>query len=293
MANISVIITAFKEPRTIGKAIQAVTNQLSKSDELWVVAPDKETLEAAREFSVKDKRIRLIKDSGDGKPTAMNLAVRRAKGKILAWTDGDVAISENSISELIKPFTDKNIGAVTGRPVSIDSQNNKYGFWGYVLSEIAHERRLKAVQTSQRIFCSGYLFAIRKSLMPKLPEELLSEDGYISHRVYQKRYKIAYAPKAKVFITYPKNFSDWINQKRRSVGGYNQNYKLLGVKIRSFSAESKNFWQLFKYVKLPKNLFWLLQLFAARVYLWAVIYRDINLRKKSRRELWVRVDSTK
>ena len=293
MEKTSVIITAFKEPRTIGKAISAIEKQISKKDEILVVAPDKETLEAAKKFSNKDKRIRLIKDSGNGKPAAMNLAVKQAKGEILVWTDGDIEISKNSITELLNSLTEEHIGAVTGRPVSIDSQNNKYGFWGCVLSEIAHERRLKAVQKNQRIFCSGYLFAIRKTLMPKLPEELLSEDGYISHIVYQKKYKINYTPKAKVFITYPKNFSDWINQKRRSVGGYNQNYKLLGVKIRSFGAESKNFWQLFKFTKNLKQLFWLFQLFIARVYLWAVIYRDINFRKKKREELWVRIDSTK
>ncbi len=293
MVKVSVIITAFKEPKTIGKAIQAILKQLSKNDELLVVAPDKETLDVAKKISSKEKRITLIQDDGHGKPAAMNLATKKSKGDILIWTDGDIYISEKSISELLKPFTNTIVGAVTGRPISIDSQNTKYGFWGHILSEVAHERRLQAMQTSQRIFCSGYLFAIKKSLMPKLPEELLSEDGYISHIVYQKKYKIAYAFKANAFITYPKNFSDWIKQKRRSVGGYNQNYKILGVKIRSFTAESKNFWQLFKYIKLPKHLFWILSLFIARVYLWMIIYRDINLKNKSREELWVRVDSTK
>ena len=291
MEKTSVIITAFREPKTIGKAIQVIAKQLGNNDEILVVAPDNETLEEAKK--IKDKRVKLIKDAGKGKPAAMNLAVKHAKGEILVWTDGDVSISQNSIAELTRPLKDNSVGAVTGRSVSIDSQKDKYAFWGCVLSEVAHERRFKATQTAQRIFCSGYLFAIKKELMPKLPEELLSEDGYISHMVYQKKYKINYAPNAEVYINYPKNFGDWIKQKRRSVGGYNQNYKLLGVKIRSFSAESKNFWQLFKYAKNLKQLSWLFQLFIARIYLWAIIYRDINIKKKNREELWVRVDSTK
>jgi len=291
MDKMSVIITAFKEPKTICKAIAAIKSQLGKNDEILVVAPDDETLEEAKK--IKDKRVKLLKDKGKGKPAAMNLAVKTAKGNILVWTDGDVSINKRAIKELIEPLKNNSVGAVTGRPISIDSRKNKYGFWGYVLSEIAHERRLKASKTNQRTFCSGYLFAIRKELIPKLPEELLSEDGYISHIIYQQKYKISYTPKAEVYINYPKNFSDWIKQKRRSVGGYNQNYKLLRVKIRSFSAESKNFWQIFRYINNLKEFFWMIQLLVARVYLWLIIYRDINFRKKKREELWVRVDSTK
>src|SRR3989344_4500877 len=163
MEKTSVIITAFREPKTIGKAIQVIAKQLGNNDEILVVAPDNETLEEAKK--IKDKRVKLIKDAGKGKPAAMNLAVKHAKGEILVWTDGDVSISQNSIAELTRPLKDNSVGAVTGRSVSIDSQKDKYAFWGCVLSEVAHERRFKATQTAQRIFCSGYLFAIKKELM--------------------------------------------------------------------------------------------------------------------------------
>ena len=129
--------------------------------------------------------------------------------------------------------------------------------------------------------------------MPRLPEQLLSEDGYISYLVYKKGYRIDYEPKAIAYITYPKNFKDWIKQKKRSVGGYNQIARLLNVKIRSFGKESSNFWKLFKYVRNLKELLWLGELFIARIYLWAVIYWDINIKKKKRKELWERVESTK
>ncbi len=290
---ISVIITAFKEPRTIAHAVKIILSQISKNDEVIVVAPDKETLDAVSIISKKDSRIKLVKDEAKGKPAAMNLAVKKTKGEILVWTDGDISISKDAISHLIEPFKDKSIGAVTGRPVSMDKANNKFGFWAHMLSNIAHEQRLEQSNSNKRMFCSGYLFAIRKKLMPKLPEELLSEDGYISHLVYKNNHKINYSPKSEAYISYPKNFKDWIKQKKRSVGGYNQNYKLLKVKIRSFTGESKNFWQLFRYVRSPKESLWLFQLFAARLYLWATIYWDINIKNKKREELWLRVDSTK
>jgi cellulose synthase/poly-beta-1,6-N-acetylglucosamine synthase-like glycosyltransferase len=288
----SVIITAYKEPKTIVKATSVILNQISKTDEILVVAPDTETLNAVKS-NFKDKRIKLIRDEAKGKPSAMNLAVKNSKGDILIWTDGDISISENAITKLLVPFKDNKIGAVSGRPVSTDSKKTKLGFWAYMLSNIAHKQRLESEKNKKRIFCSGYLFAIRKNLMPELPEQLLSEDGYISHLVYKKGYRIVYSPESLAFISYPKNFNDWIKQKKRSVGGYNQNYKLLNVKIRSFSGESKNFWQLFRFVSKFKEFIWLTELLMARVYLWAIIFWDINVKQKKREELWVRVESTK
>ncbi|MGV8142272.1 MAG: glycosyltransferase [Candidatus Pacearchaeota archaeon] len=290
---ISVIITAWKEPQSVSKSIAILRPQLSAKDEIIVVAPDVETLDVARKFSRTDRRIKICKDKRLGKPAAMNIAVKEAKGDILVWTDGDVFTSGEAIKELIAPFKDKGVGAVTGRPISKDNKETKYGFWAYMLSDIAHKQRLNPSRSNQTLFCSGYLFAIRKKLMPPLPEDLLSEDGYISHKVYQKGNTIAYAPKSEVYISYPKNFSDWIKQKRRSVGGYAQNYKLLNVKIRSFSKESRSFYRLFHYIQKPKHVWWLLQLFIARLHLWGIIYWDINIKKKTGQKLWDRIESTK
>ena len=162
-----------------------------------------------------------------------------------------------------------------------------------MLTDIAHRRRKKALENGRKIFCSGYLFAIHKYLFPKLSENLLSEDGFISHKVYKSGKNITYSTKSEVFVRFPSNFEDWINQKRRSIGGYNQMQKMIGTRIRSFSQESLGFTDFFKYISGPKEMAWILTLFIARLYVWALIYRDINIRKRSRANLWKRVESTK
>jgi cellulose synthase/poly-beta-1,6-N-acetylglucosamine synthase-like glycosyltransferase len=291
---ISIIITSYKEPKTIGKAIQSILdNNLKEKYEILVTAPDDETLNAAKVYSKKNKRVKLVKDAGNGKPAALNLVVKKAKGDILVLTDGDVYVGENSLNKLLDLFKKSKIGAVSGNPISIDSKDKMLGYWSYVLTNIASERRIKAVESGKRIFCSGYLFAIRKKLFPNLPEELLSEDGYISHNVYEKGYNLDYAKDSFVYIKYPTTFKDWIIQKKRSAGGYNQIRELLKVEIRSFKTESSGAFSLFKYVHNLKELFWLFALFFARLYLWIVIYKDVSLKKKSREEIWKRVETTK
>ena len=290
---ISIIITSYKEPKTIGKAIEQILKNNLTNYEILVVAPDKETLGVAKKYSLKNKHINLIQDNGNGKPVAINLAVSKAKGDLLILTDGDVYIGEDSLNPLIKPFENPLIGVVSGNPVSLNSRNNKLGFWAYVLTSVANERRKKALKMKRRFFCSGYLFAIRKSLFPKLLEELLSEDGFISDNVYKKRFLIDYSEKSKVYVKYPTTFNDWITQKKRSAGGYNQIKKMTQVDIRSFKKESFGALGLFKYVNSFKELIWLFNLFIARVYLWFLIYVDINLKGKTHKEIWKRVESTK
>lgn len=287
--KISFIITSYKEPKTIGRAIEAVISQRVSNLDVIVVAPDDETLAVAKGYGVK-----TVKDYGKGKPAALNLVVKKAKGNILIFSDGDVYIGKNSIREILKPFKDSKVGAVSGNVVSLNSKKNMLGYWAYLLTKVTHELRLEKLNSTNRFFCTGYLFAIRKELFPKLPENLLSEDGYISNNVYEKGYAIKYTPKAKVYVKYPTTFKDWIIQKRRSAGGYNQIKQITGKKtVRSFKSESLGVFRLFKYITSFKEFFWFIALIFARLYLWFVIYIDINVKKKSQKEIWKRVETTK
>ncbi len=290
---ISIIITAFKESKTIQRAIMAIAEQNLPRHEIIVIAPDKETLDEAEKLRNKCKNLKILQDGGDGKPAALNLAVSKAKGEILILTDGDVYVGAESIVHLIGFFKGNKIGAVSGKPVSTNPRDNMYGFWSSILTKTADEIRKKSSFGGRRFFCSGYLFAIRKELFPLLPKELLSEDGYISNYVYSKGYSIAYSEKSEVHVKYPNNFSDWIKQKKRSAGGYNQIKKLTGADMRSFTWESRGAFGMFKYLSNLREIMWLMALFLSRVYLWLVIFKDINIKKKSQKEIWKRVESTK
>ena len=291
---ISIVITAYKEPKTIGKAIeQVLKNKIKEDYEIIVIAPDKETLGAAGKY--KSKKVKVIKDKGNGKPAALNLAFKRAKGRIIVMTDGDVYINEKAIPAILEKFNDLSVGVVSGRPISLNHRDNMLGFWSHLLTDTAHKIRMERIKKEQMIVCSGYLYAVRKGIILKVPEEALSEDAVISHMIYDKGYKTAYAPIAEVYVKYPDNFSDWIKQKKRSAGGYNQlNYMSKNKeRMRSFTKESVGIFSVLAYPKSLKELFYTKCLILARVYLWMLIFIDINIRKKSFKKIWVRIESTK
>ncbi|MBS3159557.1 glycosyltransferase family 2 protein [Candidatus Woesearchaeota archaeon] len=287
--KLSIIITSWKEPMTIGRAIDSFLKQNLNYYEIIVIAPDKETIDVAKRYNVK-----IIKDPQKGKPTALNIAFKEAKGQFLILTDGDVYSSENSVRELLKFFKDKNVGAVTGRPISLNPKDNIFGYWSHLLTdEGAHKTRLQKQKNNQFIVCSGYLYAIR-NIIKKIPTNALSDDHYISELIHKKGYNIKYAPNARVFVKYPNNFKDWIKQKKRSAGGYVQinNFMKNPIKMRSPLKELSHGWYrpLF-YAKTPKQFAWSLLLYPARLYLWLLIYKDIRF--KEQKDGWERIESTK
>ena len=311
---ITVILTAYKEPSTIGKAIEAFLRQISKKDEILVACPDEETKKVILGYSKKHKQVKYIKDPGQGKPVALNIIFKKAKGDFWILSDGDVFVNKRAVKELLKPFKDPKIGAVSGRPISTNPRNTMLGYWSHLLSDIgAHETRMNLIKEGKFLVCSGYLYAIRKGIIKKCPEDALSDDAVISHLIWSKGYKIGYAPDAKVYIKYPTTFEDWLKQKKRSTGGYLQikdyvrkaflsehpkNPKsFFDVKniptMRSFGKEAMGFFKIWSYPKNLKEFIWTKFLVLARIYMWALIFINQKIRKRTFKQIWVRVESTK
>jgi len=289
---LSIVITTYKEERTIGKAIDSIISQkIPEKYELIIVCPDQPTIQIIKKYMLKYKQIKLIKDKDKGKPAALNLVFKKAKGRILILTDGDVFLENGSIKKLLDGFTSSEIGAVCGRPIATNPRNTKMGYWAHLLADAAHEKRLES--KNKFILCSGYLYAI-KNIIDKIPINVL-DDSAISHLIAQKGYKINYVPSAKVYVKFPETFSDWIKQKKRNAGGDHQLGKIIKKKqeMRSFLKESSHFWFPFKYSKNFKEFCWSFLILFARLYLWFLIFIDFKLRKKNLKQIWVRIDSTK
>jgi len=293
MPSVTVIITSAHEPQTINRAVKAVLDQdFLEILEILVVSPDRQTLNAAKESAKNSQKVKLIQDQGLGKPAALNLAFEKAKGEILVLTDGDVYIEKEALKNLLAAFEDHKVGGVCGRPIPLNPRDNIFGFWAHFLTDSAHKIREQKSKNCQFIELSGYLLAIRKKLVKPIPTETLADDLYLSRLVAKNGFKTAYAPKAKVFVKYPTNISDWFAQKQRSAFEY---WQKKDRSERTMRSPLQEFLWGIKFLGYPKNLFeifWLLILFFARAILWTKIL-ILRLFKKRKKELWLPVKSTK
>ena len=227
---ISIIITAFREPK-VGIAIESFLNQnIKEKYELIVSAPDKETQETVKKY----KKAKLFKDPGKGKGLALNLLFKKVKGDIIILTDGDVHVSENSVNELLKGFENPEVGCVAGRPFPEEDRKAKYGYWANLLFDSAHHLRKKLFSEGKFFQSSGYLCAIKGGIIKEIPLDA-ADDAIIPHFIFNEGYKIAYAEKALVFVKNVNNWKDWVSQKLRCA----RSHEPLGRYV-DFEKKSKN-----------------------------------------------------
>ncbi len=296
---ISIIITSYKEAETIGKAIESFLKQDIKEEyEIIVSCPDKETVDVVKEYSKKYKQVKHFKDPGKGKMYALNLVFKEVKGEILILTDGDVYVSDNSVKEILKAFKDKKVGCVACKPVSLESRDNMYGHWSHLLLEGAHRARLKRDEKGEYFTCSGYLFAFRNGIVKEFDRDI-PEDAVIPFIFMQEDYKLKYVPEAEVYIKYPNNFKDWIEQKKRISKAY-ENLKKVEIKGKKVPAMKSFLNELFEgpvialsFGKNLKEFYWTFLLFFARLYMWLLVFYEVKIKKKTHKDAWSRVDSTK
>lgn len=295
--KITFLITAFKEPKTIGRAVEAALNQKTdKKFDILVSAPDNETLNAVKKYQARHKNLYLFKDPGKGKVFALNMLFESLKTDILILTDGDVYVSENSVEDLSNLFLDPEIGCATGRPTPTESKRTKYGYWANFLFYSAHKLRKAAFESNSFIECSGYLFAFRKGKINRIPLDV-AEDTLIPYLFWERGYKIGYAEDAKVYVINPTNLKDWIKQKVRTSKAHEKLSHYVDTRttprVKSFSTEANGIFWALGYPSNPKEFLWTFELIFARLYMWAKVFLDTRFLNKHYGDAWERVESTK
>jgi len=311
---ISVIIASWKEPKTIGKCIKCIADGeysgIPKDFEILQVSPDKETLEAgkkaAKELNLSSSQYIQLIDPIKGKPFALKMAMKKVKGDIIIWTDGDTYFGEGSVGALVKPFDNPKVGGISGRPISMDRKDNVFGYWGHLLSSSADHRRRNTMEETKdgyylskdKFFpMSGYIMATR-NIDLKIPSDVLSDDAYISYELRNKGYEIGYTQDATCYVKYPTSLRDYYKQKVRSLGGFIQ-LERMGVfqrdkQSRSFFIELGYAFYALGYAKNIKEFFWSCLLFPVRLWTWIRIFWERRILKKGMpKDGWERIESTK
>ncbi len=135
-----------------------------------------------------------------GKAGVLNDLLKDARGEIVVFSDANTVFMPDTIAELVKPFSDPSVGAVTGELV-LQSGHQSVGGDGEV-SYWRFENWLKHAESDagSTLGASGGVYAIRKSLWRPLPyEKSIVDDFVIPMNVLKAGRVVKYSRTARAF----------------------------------------------------------------------------------------------
>ena len=214
MTTCSIGIFVYNEEGNIAQLLESVLQQKLngvKIGEIVVISSGStdKTNKIVAQFGSKDGRIRLIRQrKRNGKSSAVNLFVEKAKNDILVLAGGDIILTRDLIENLIAKFKDCEIGMTGAHPIPLnDIKGGLCSFAAHLLWDLHHRISLKHPKM-------GEVIAFRK-IFKRIPMTSGADEANIEPLIRGQGYKIEYVPDAIIYNKAPTNLSEFIKQRRR------------------------------------------------------------------------------
>lgn len=196
--KVSLLIAAYNEEAEIARRIEnAIAMDYPREQLEIVIASDgssDKTCEIVHSYA--DHGVMLFDfQERSGKPAVLNRSVPRLSGEIVAFSDANSFTEPGALKNLIRWFSDGQIGAVCGKLVLVDSvtgQNVDGMYWKYETFLKKCESRLGALLGS-----NGAIYALRREWYPAIPDNTIVDDFVIPLRAKSLHHcKIVYDQEA-------------------------------------------------------------------------------------------------
>jgi poly-beta-1,6-N-acetyl-D-glucosamine synthase len=221
LPSVTLLIAAYNEESVIGRKIENSLELDFPDNKLQILiaadGSDDGTVEIVRSFS--SQGIELSYDAARaGKMAAINRAMLNARGDIIAFSDANNAYAPDTLRELLKPFTDPSIGAVSGAK-HILKDDSTLGeseglYWRFESFIKKQETRL-----GNCTGVAGEILAIRRALFTPPPARVINDDFYMGMRLLREGHRLVYAPEAKSFERVSPTAQDEIARRTRIIAG--------------------------------------------------------------------------
>lgn len=166
-----------------------------------------------------------------GKIAAMHRAMGSVSHDLVIFCDANTTLNEESIRNIVRHYSDPQVGGVAGekRVISRDGNNTAGSGEGFYWKYESFLKRLDS-EFYTVVGAAGELFSFRKELYEKPDEKTLLDDFVLSLRVCIKGYRVVYEPGAVAAESPSFSLADERKRKIRiSAGGFQSVAMLAGL----------------------------------------------------------------
>jgi cellulose synthase/poly-beta-1,6-N-acetylglucosamine synthase-like glycosyltransferase len=225
LPTISIVVPVKNEERVIGRLIDALSRLVYPTDRMEIIVVEDgstdRTLDICREHCKKHRvSVNILrKPFSNGKPSALNYAVERAKGEIIGIFDADSVPASDMLLNVCRYFEDSAVAAVQGRTLSVNSEENMLTKFVSYEDAVWCEAYLRGKDAlSLFVHLKGSCQFIRHDVLEELKgfdEDTLSEDMELSARLTERGYRIRYASDVRSWQESPADVGQLFRQRTR------------------------------------------------------------------------------
>ncbi len=255
---LTVLIPAYNEERNIANCIKSVQSSKYGGLAEIIVADDGSTDNTAT--VAEGLGVKVLKQNHLGKVEALNLGIREARNGIIVILDADTTIEEDALAEVVKPFADERVGAVSGI-VKVLNKNKILGAFQNI------EYNFNSIQKSgfSRLFNAsfglyGSFSCYRKSALEKaggFRKTTATEDVDMSLLLKKAGYTSLTIHSAVGHTVAPGNIKGFVRQRVRWTKGILQTIishkDMVSAKYPplAFVILAHYFWYIYSFLSLP------------------------------------------
>jgi cellulose synthase/poly-beta-1,6-N-acetylglucosamine synthase-like glycosyltransferase len=216
-----VIVVAYNEEHRVGPRLENVLALDYPREKLEIVLASDgstdETVERARCYEAQGVRVRAF-DNRRGKAAVLNDVVPSARGKIVVLADARQLFEPGALRALVADFADRWVGAVSGElmmapnPTAIGAGASFY--WRYDKFIRRHESLANST-----VGATGAIYAIRRRLFERIPEDTILDDVLIPVRIVGRGYRVLFEPGARAYDSASTSARQEFVRKVRTIAG--------------------------------------------------------------------------
>lgn len=177
----------------------------------------------------------MHKPERQGKIMAVERAIPNVTGDIVIFTDANTGLNKEALKNIVRHFANEKVGVVSGEKRILNRDADEAAgagegfYWKYESKLKKWDDELYSVMGA-----AGELFAIRTKLFEPIPKDSLIEDFYMSFKIVQKGYKIAYEPDAYALEEPSASVKEELKRKIRIAAGGIQSIVRLKALLNPF-----------------------------------------------------------
>lgn len=219
--SVSIVLPVLNEQKIVVSRVLELRDCLRSSGlpgEVLVVSDGSSDSTAELVRQHVGERVRLIElPERHGKAAAVSIAVRHSKSEIIAFADVRQRWTKDTLSSLIRRFSDASVGAVGGELVIESSPGVLAGVGAYWLYEKWLRKLESAVHSTVGV--SGSISAVRRALFCSIPAGTILDDMYWPLCVIMQGKRVVHEDAAVALDRLPDHARDEFRRKVRTLSG--------------------------------------------------------------------------